>query len=63
MLGPWYVLQDEYLISAEANVRNMLFLGMRFAKRFGNPVKIGYFPDSFGNISQALQILKQDWNR
>lgn len=56
-VGPWYVLQDEYLISAEANVRNML-LGMRFAKRFGEPVKIGYFPDSFGNISQAPQILR-----
>ncbi|MDZ4992859.1 alpha-mannosidase [Clostridium perfringens] len=56
-VGPWYVLQDEYLISAEANVRNML-LGMRFAKRFGDPVKIGYFPDSFGNISQAPQILR-----
>ncbi|MPQ42307.1 alpha-mannosidase, partial [Clostridium tarantellae] len=56
-IGPWYVLQDEYLISAEANVRNML-LGIRFARRFGNPVKIGYFPDSFGNISQAPQILR-----
>lgn len=56
-IGPWYVLQDEYLISAEANVRNML-LGLRFAKKFGEPVRIGYFPDSFGNISQAPQILK-----
>ncbi|MGL5244827.1 MAG: alpha-mannosidase, partial [Sarcina sp.] len=56
-IGPWYVLQDEYLISAEANVRNIL-LGIRFARRFGNPVKIGYFPDSFGNISQAPQILR-----
>ena len=24
-VGPWYILQDEYLISGEANVRNMLY--------------------------------------
>ena len=30
-VGPWYVLQDEYLISSEANVRNML-VGLRECK-------------------------------
>ncbi len=56
-IGPWYVLQDEYLISSEANVRNML-LGIREAKRYGDPLMVGYFPDSFGNISQSPQILR-----
>lgn len=56
-IGPWYVLQDEYLISAESNVRNML-IGLRESKKYGNPTMVGYFPDSFGNISQVPQILR-----
>ena len=57
-IGPWYVLQDEFLTSGEANIRNMLY-GLRFCRAIGaNPVMSGYFPDSFGNISQAPQILR-----
>jgi alpha-mannosidase len=57
-LGPWYILQDEFLTSAEANVRN-LQIGHRDARTFGPISKIGYFPDSFGNMGQAAQILQQ----
>ena len=57
-VGPWYILQDEYLISGESNVRNMLY-GIKFCKEIGaNPVMCGYFPDAFGNISQAPQIVR-----
>ena len=57
-VGPWYVLQDEFLTSGEANVRNMLE-GLRYCEENGyEPVMSGYFPDAFGNISQAPQILK-----
>ena len=57
-VGPWYVLQDEYLTSGEANVRNMLY-GLRLCRSIGAaPVETGYFPDSFGNISQAPQIVR-----
>lgn len=56
-VGPWYVLQDEYLTSGEANVRNMSE-GLRFCKENGvEPVKSGYMPDAFGNIAQLPQIL------
>ncbi|MFP4178019.1 MAG: alpha-mannosidase [Acholeplasmataceae bacterium] len=55
-VGPWYVLQDEYLTSGEANIRNLL-LGIEKTKAIGEPLMLGYFPDSFGNISQAPQIL------
>ncbi|MBP3918797.1 MAG: hypothetical protein J6I50_06465 [Clostridia bacterium] len=56
-IGPWYILQDEYLTSGEANVRNMLY-GIKLCRRFGaDPVMSGYFPDAFGNISQAPQII------
>ncbi|MBQ7365019.1 MAG: alpha-mannosidase [Clostridia bacterium] len=57
-IGPWYILQDEYLTSGEANVRNMLY-GIRLCRAIGaEPVECGYFPDAFGNISQAPQIVR-----
>ena len=54
-VGPWYVLPDEFLVSAESIVRN-LFLGHRIASEFGRVRKIGYIPDSFGHINQMPQI-------
>lgn len=57
-VGPWYILQDEYLTSGEANVRNMLY-GLRLCRAIGAaPVETGYFPDAFGNVSQAPQIVR-----
>ncbi|OKP70301.1 alpha-mannosidase [Paenibacillus sp. P3E] len=56
--GPWYVLQDEFLTSSEANIRN-LQIGLRDAQEIGTVSKLGYFPDSFGNMGQAAQILRQ----
>lgn len=57
-VGPWYVLQDEFLTSAEANIRNLL-VGMSIASEFGKVTLLGYFPDSFGNAGQMPQLLKQ----
>ena len=57
-VGPWYVLQDEFLTSSEANIRNLL-IGTKISEKFGKITKIGYFPDSFGNAGQMPQILKQ----
>lgn len=58
-VGPWYILQDEYLTSDEANVRNMM-IGLRLGEQMDVPVeRIGYLPDSFGNISQMPQILRR----
>lgn len=57
-IGPFYILQDDFLISSEANVRNLL-IGLQECQKWGAPVKLGYFPDTFGNMGQAPQILKQ----
>lgn len=57
-VGPFYILQDEFLTSGEANVRNVQ-TGMKEAKKYGNLTKVGYFPDAFGNVGQMPQILKQ----
>jgi alpha-mannosidase len=56
-IGPWYVLQDEFLVGAEAIVRN-LAEGLRSARRFGRPMPIGYLPDAFGHIAQMPRILR-----
>ena len=56
LVGPWFQLNDEYLVSAEANVRSLL-VGMKIARDFGPCMMIGYMPDQFGNISQMPQIL------
>ncbi len=56
--GPWFILQDEFLTSSEANVRN-LQIGHQMANEYGEVWKVGYFPDSFGNMGQAPQILKK----
>lgn len=57
-IGPWYILQDEFLTSSESNIRNLL-TGLCEARKYGEPTMIGYFPDAFGNAGQMPQILKQ----
>lgn len=55
-IGPWYILPDEFLVSGEALIRNLLF-GRRLMKRFGQKEAVGYLPDMFGHIAQIPQIL------
>ncbi len=56
-VGPWYIQPDEFLVSGEAMIRNLL-LGDRIARLFGGTMKEGYLPDSFGHIAQLPQILR-----
>ena len=57
LIGPWYVMPDEFLVSGESLVRNLLE-GHRVASRFGGEMKVGYIPDPFGHIAQMPQILR-----
>lgn len=56
-MGPWYVLMDEFLVSAETIVRD-LQMGMVRASEFGGAMEVGYLPDMFGHIAQMPQILR-----
>ncbi len=56
-VGPWYVLPDEFLVSPEALVHNLM-LGHRMGRDYGGVIKIGYVPDGFGHIAQLPQILR-----
>jgi alpha-mannosidase len=55
LIGPWYVLPDEWLVSGEALIRN-LRLGLARAAEFGGSMQVGYVPDQFGHVGQLPQI-------
>ncbi len=57
LIGPWHILPDEFLVSPESTIRNLLH-GEREASSFGVKMKIGYIPDPFGHIGQMPQILQ-----
>ena len=55
--GPWYVLPDELLVSAEALIRNLL-TGTSTLRRFHAPApRVGYSPDAFGHTGALPRIL------
>ncbi|MHA1764339.1 MAG: alpha-mannosidase [Promethearchaeota archaeon] len=56
-IGPFYVLPDEFLISGESLIRNLM-IGHQIAREFGRVMRTGYIPDPFGHIAQLPQILK-----
>ena len=58
LIGPWYVMPDEFLVSGESLVRNLL-LGHRISREFGTPMPVGYLPDLFGHVGQMPQIWRQ----
>ncbi len=56
--GPSYVLPDEFLVSGESLVRNLLH-GRAVCARYGaTPTAVGYLPDSFGHPAQLPQLLR-----
>ena len=57
LIGPWYDMPDEFLVSGESLVRN-LERGHRIASQFGSPMPVGYLPDLFGHVGQMPQILR-----
>jgi hypothetical protein len=54
--GPWYVLADQMLVGGESLVRN-LHVGMKETRKYGEPSKIGYCPDTFGHSQDLPRIL------
>ncbi len=55
-IGPMYILPDEFLISGESMIRNLV-LGHQIARRFGRVMNAAYIPDPFGHIAQLPQII------
>ena len=58
VLGPWYVMADEFLVSGESLLRNLAF-GLADAAALGPVQRLGYLPDSFGHVAQMPALLRQ----
>lgn len=57
-VGPWYVMPDEFLVSGESLIRNLM-KGHRLAKKWNTTAwKYGYVNDIFGHIAQLPQIFE-----
>ena len=57
LIGPWYILPDEFLVAPESTIRNLL-VGAEVCADFGKRMDVGNIPDPFGHISQLPQILR-----
>ncbi|MDZ7797096.1 MAG: hypothetical protein U5N56_08640 [Candidatus Marinimicrobia bacterium] len=57
-IGPWYILPDEFMVSGENLLRNLL-LGHETGIEYGGVTKVGYSPFSWGQISQLPQIYRE----
>ena len=56
VIGPWYVMPDEFLVAGESLIRN-LRTGRELARRLGGrPSQAGFICDIFGHNSQMPQI-------
>lgn len=56
-VGPWYTQTDLLLVHGESILRN-LYYGIKRAQDFGDPMLVGYAPDTFGHASQMPQIYR-----
>lgn len=58
VLGPWYTMPDEFLISGESMVQNLL-KGHEIAKEYqAETLRSGYLCDCFGHVANLPQILQ-----
>ncbi|HEX2911771.1 MAG TPA: glycoside hydrolase family 38 C-terminal domain-containing protein [Chloroflexia bacterium] len=57
LVGPWYILADQFLVSGESHIQNLL-RGLKLAAEFGQVMKLGYVPDPFGHTGQMPQLLR-----
>jgi len=56
LIGPSYVLPDEFLTGGESHIRNFQ-MGIAVARQFGPVMMVGYMPDTFGHMAHMPAIL------
>ena len=56
-LGPWYTQTDGLLVGDESMLRNLLIGTTSIRRAYGEPMMIGYLPDTFGFNAQMPTIL------
>lgn len=56
-IGPWYTQTDAFFVDEESLIRNMI-IGIRDSRKYGEEMKIGYLPDTFGHNAQWPTVLQ-----
>lgn len=56
LIGPWYVLADQFLQNGESTIRNLIFGRKQCLEMGAEPMNICYIPDSFGSIETMPMI-------
>lgn len=57
LIGPWYNLPDEWLVSGESFIRNLM-RGFKDCRELGvEPLNFAYTPDQFGHIAALPMIM------
>ncbi len=57
VIGPWYIQPEEFLVSGETHIRNML-VGIKKARAYGGCMPVSYLCDMVGHIPQMPQLVK-----
>ncbi|MCV3296583.1 MAG: glycoside hydrolase family 38 C-terminal domain-containing protein [Oenococcus sp.] len=58
-IGPWFTQTDGLIPDVESIIRNLVIGITSTRKRYGNPMMVGYLPDTFGFNAQMPTILNQ----
>lgn len=58
-VGPWYTQTDALLVDAESILRNLIIGINDTVNKYGNPMMLGYLPDTFGFNAQLPTLLNQ----
>lgn len=55
-IGPWYTQTDAFYVDTESIIKNLI-IGIRESKKYGDYMKVGYLPDTFGLNQDMPTIL------
>ena len=58
-VGPWYAQTDALLVDAESILRNLMIGISDTILKYGDPMMVGYLPDTFGFNANLPTLLHQ----
>ncbi|MCP9328506.1 alpha-mannosidase [Liquorilactobacillus satsumensis] len=58
-IGPWFTQTDALIPDSESIIRNLVIGIKETQRRYGQPMMIGYLPDTFGFNAQLPMLLNQ----
>ncbi|MDF2911147.1 MAG: glycosyl hydrolase, family 38, partial [Sporolactobacillus laevolacticus] len=58
-VGPWYTQTDAIIADTESILRNLIIGILDTKEKYGDPMMVGYLPDTFGFNAQMPTLLNQ----